>query len=110
LISERSEEENEERSSGDERGKVRRMKKNGVRSLSVIGCFDIGAVKAIFPSFALIGKEARRVFAIDVDVAKHNFCTVSCQVIDLISKRASKLLESLTAHLGWVLGSLALAC
>ena len=49
-----------------------------------VGWCDLAAIKTLVPFFALIGKQTRRVFAIDVDVAKHNCGAISCHVIDLI--------------------------
>ena len=57
---------------------------NGVGRGRSVGWFDLAAIKALVPFFALIGKQARGVFAIDVDVAKHNCGAISCHVIDLI--------------------------
>jgi hypothetical protein len=68
------------------------------------------AIKTILIFSAFIGKQARRVFPIEVYEAKHGRSAVRFQVIYGITKRASKFLESITTWLGWVLGSFALVC
>lgn len=70
------------------------------------------STRALETSFFLapVCKQSRRVFTIEVDVAEHSGCTIIAQVVQLISVRTCKFLECGATFLGWVFGTLALAC
>ena len=57
-----------------------------------------------------MGKQARWVLAVEVDVAEHCRCTVIALVIDVRIKRACKFLERVAAVLRRKFWPFALAC
>ena len=71
---------------------------------------DICARKPQLAFFALAGKQAWWILAIEVDIAEHCRCTVVALVIEVIIIRAREFLECGTAFAGWKLWPFALAC
>lgn len=59
---------------------------------------------------ALTGKQARRIGPIEVDVGEHGRCTFVRQIIQFCGVWACEFLESSTAEVSRVAGTLALAC
>lgn len=78
---------------------------NGTVSLG-----DICARKPQLAFFALAGKQAWWILAIEVNVAEHCRCTVVALVIEVRTIRAREFLECGTAFAGWKLWPFALAC
>ena len=68
------------------------------------------ALKPFFTFLALSGEEAWRIPAVKVYVTEHSRGAVISAIIDLVSVRTCKVLESFTTRLSRVLGSLALTC
>lgn len=65
-------------------------------------------VEATLVVLALVGEEAGRVLAVDVDVAEHDGGAVGGHVVYVVHEGARELLQRLAAYRRWVLRPLAL--
>ena len=67
-------------------------------------------LQALFSTLALIGKEARWVLAVEVNVTEHCGGAVVGPVVQFFHKAAAELQQCVAARRRWVLRPFALAC